>query len=418
VTAFRDAALIAAACLLMRIAVPIYAQDASAIDPAAPATTTEAPRPIFEIYGFVEADAIADFDQNNPDWFDSNRPTKLPAFSHEFGQDGHFYLSPRQSRFGVASTFPTPSGDVTATFEFDMVGTGSDAGITTIRLRHAWGQWKQIGGGQTYSEFMDADVYPNRLDVWGPNGMPTSRNPQIFWEPYRNGDSNLRIAIENPGATADGGIFANWLELQHVKPRSPMPDFTGHYRRAAAWGYIQVGSVVEYIAYDDLLAHDPFNVSGHAWGWGGSLSSNVHVGANDLLRLQAVYGHAIENYLNDAPIDVGVKLNPSNSPAPIVGEALPVFSMVAYLEHNWTKGWSTSAGYSRVDVRNSSGQAPSAFRLGQYATANLLCTPAENFTIGGELQWAQRRNFSDGWTANDYRLEFSLKYTFSYKLRG
>ena len=42
-----------------------------------------------------------------------------------------------------------------------MFGTGKDAGLTTIRLRHAWGQWKHIGGGQTNSAFMDVDIFPN-----------------------------------------------------------------------------------------------------------------------------------------------------------------------------------------------------------------------------------------------------------------
>jgi len=35
--------------------------------------------------------------------------------------------------------------------------------------------------------------------------------------------------------------------------------------------------------------------------------------------------------------------------------------------------------------------------------------------MGGELQWAERRNFSDGWTANDYRCDFSFNYLFSVK---
>ena len=50
------------------------------------------------------------------------------------------------------------------------------------------------------------------------------------------------------------------------------------------------------------------------------------------------------------------------------------------------------------------------------ATANLRWTRPQNVMIGGEFQWAQRRNFSDGWIFNDYRVEFSFKYSFSYTL--
>ena len=34
--------------------------------------------PSVEIYGFGQADAIADFNQNNPDWYDTVRPSRLP----------------------------------------------------------------------------------------------------------------------------------------------------------------------------------------------------------------------------------------------------------------------------------------------------------------------------------------------------
>ncbi len=393
---------------------PVSDQPTTADGQPAPAVSP----PTLEIYGFVEADAIVDIERNNPDWYDTNRPSDLPDFAHEFGQDGHFYLSPRQSRFGVKGTLPTSAGDVQATIEFDMLGTGADAGLTTFRLRHAWGQWKSVGAGQTYSQFMDPDIYPDRFEPWGPNGMVTSRNPQIFWQPYRQGDSNLTVAIENPGVAADGGLFADRIDLPDVAARFPMPDFTGHYRQATSWGYVQVAGVLLYVAYDDVLPHDPLHLSGHIWGEGVNLSSNVKVGPHDRFRLQAVYGHGIEDYLNDAPVDVGIKLNPGNPLTPFVGQSLPVFSMVTYLDHFWSEAWETSAGYSMVDVSNSSGELPSAFRMGLYATANLRYMPVRNLTIGGEFQWAQRRNFSDGWVSNDYRIDFSFKYNFSYKIGG
>ena len=50
-----------------------------------------------EIYGFGQADAIADFNQNNPDWYNTVRPSRLPKYENEFGQDGHFYLSTRKN---------------------------------------------------------------------------------------------------------------------------------------------------------------------------------------------------------------------------------------------------------------------------------------------------------------------------------
>ncbi len=80
--------------------------------------------------------------------------------------------------------------------------------------------------------------------------------------------------------------------------------------------------------------------------------------------------------------------------------------------------WSTSAGYSRVDISNSDLQAANAYKNGQYASFNLLATPVKNVMMGGEFQWAHRENFSDGFSVNDVRLQFSFKYSFGYKIGG
>ncbi len=282
-----------------------------------------------EVYGFGQADAIADFKQNDPNWYDVNRATKLPAFENQFGDNGRFYLSPRQSRFGVKGSLPTADGDVKGQFEFDMFGVGRDAGLTTIRLRHAWGQWKHIGAGQTNSQFMDVDVFPNILDYWGPIGMLFFRNTQVFYEFVNDDKWQGAAAIEAPGASADAGNYADRVELQNVKPRFPLPDFTGHIRAKAKFGYLQLGGILRKISYDDLL-QDQFDLSGSVTGWGISISSNVNATKSDVLRLQYVYGHGIQNYFNDAPVDVGVKNNFNDPVTPVVGEALPIQGLVIY----------------------------------------------------------------------------------------
>jgi hypothetical protein len=382
-------------------------------------------QPELEIYGFGQADAIVDFEQNNPDWYDVLRPSKLPAFHHEFGNDGHFYLSPRQSRFGAKATLPTSDGDVFAQFEFDMFGVGNFAGETTIRLRHAYGQWKKIGAGLTNSEFMDVDVFPNVLDYWGPNGMLFFRNTQVYYEFYKSGDSNGRVAIENPGASGDSGVLTNRFEFNNnnIRGRFPAPDLTGHYRLATPYGYAQIGGALRYMAHDDLLPNDPFDLNGHNYGYGISFSGAIKNGVTpnytaNTLHLQFIWGRGVENYFNDAPIDVGAEPNPGNTVRPVIGEALRDIGMVAYLDHYWSEKFSSTVGYSRVSIDNSELQLPAAYRLGQYSTANLLWYPVKNVMMGGEFQWIERRNFSDGFKSHDTRLQFSLRYSFSGKVIG
>ena len=90
-------------------------------------------------------------------------------------------------------------------------------------------------------------------------------------------------------------------------------------------------------------------------------------------------------------------------------------SFIAYLDHNWNKRWSSSVGYSMMDVDNSNGQAADAYRRGHYASGNLLYYPCENVMIGGEFIWGRRENFLDGFKSDDFRIQFSFKYNFSKK---
>ena len=81
-----------------------------------------------------------DFNQVDPNWADTLRPSKLPSSENQFGNDGRFGLSAKQSRLGVRAELPTANGPIKTQFEFDLYGTGPDAGQTTIRFRHGWGQ--------------------------------------------------------------------------------------------------------------------------------------------------------------------------------------------------------------------------------------------------------------------------------------
>lgn len=372
---------------------------------AAPALAQEKPRG--ELYGFAMLDMGYDFKQIDPAWFDVVRPTKLPSFNEEFGKDGNTYAGVRQSRLGVKGYFPTDLGEVKTIFEFEMFGVGPDAGQTTIRLRHAWGELGHWGAGQSWSPFMDIDVFPNSIEYWGPNGMAFFRNVQIRWMPLQ-GDNAVSVALERPGASGDLGNYDAVLS-DRLRGRFQYPDLSANYRMTRTWGHVQIAGIVREMKWDDV-SPGVLDLSGSAVGWGVNLSTNVKF-ADDVLRASVVYGEGVENYMNDATVDVGIKTD-------LTGETLPVLGVVAFLDHSWSKKWTSSIGYSRLDIDNSSGQTASAFKTGQYALVNLLHTPVPGMMYGAEFQWGQRENNSDGWSVNDYRLQFSFKYNFSFKFGG
>jgi len=322
------------------------AQDApaDATAPAAAKAQASGPaKPSFEIYGFTMLDVGHDFKQIHPDWYDTMRVTRLPAVENEFGSDHHAFASVRQSRLGVRSSTPTDLGELKTTFEFELFGTGVDSGQTTFRLRHAYGELGAFGAGQYWSPFMDPDVFPNSLEYWGPTGMVFFRNVHFRWMPVR-GEHSMTLALERPGASGDQGIYADRIELSGITARFPVPDFSAAYKYTQDWGYVRAAGMLRVIKWDDSL-DDGLDLSGDATGWGLNLSSNLKPTKNDTIRLQFVFGEGIQNYMNDSPVDIGIVNNFSNPVTPILGEAIPIIGIVAFLDHNWNEKMSSAFGY-------------------------------------------------------------------------
>jgi len=370
-----------------------------------------------EIYGFAMLDIGHDFKQIDPDWYDTLRVTKLPSVPDQFGKDNSSFAGVRQSRLGVKTSTPTKLGDLKTIFEFELFGTGVDSGQTTFRLRHAWGELGHFAAGQYWSPFTDPDAFPNQLEYWGPTGLAWYRNVQFRWTPVTNDHSILMFALERPGASGDQGVYGDRIELQNITARFPVPDFTAAYKSTQKWGYARVAGQLRWIKWDDTL-NDKFDLSGSATGWGLNFSTNLNVGTNDVIRGAFVVGAGIQNSMNDAPVDIGIQNNFSNPVTPIVGKALPMTAMSLFVDHTWNAKFSSAVGYSREDMDNTDGQAAAAFKAGQYALGNLLYTPVPNVMVGGELQWGRRTNFSDGFSSDGLKLQFSFKYNFSYKIGG
>jgi len=375
----------------------------------------EKEHPRYDLYGFVMLDFGYDFGQNDPNWFDTMRPTKLPSFTNQFGRDGRLYTGVRQTRVGIKAYFPTPLGELKTIWEWELFGVGVDAGQTTFRLRHAWGELKHVGAGQTWSPFMDPDVFPNSLEYWGPSGMVFFRNVQVRWMPINDGNHQVWVALERPGATADEGLLTGRIELSGVQARFPSPDLSARVRWGGERDYLQIAGIGRYIAWDDLHSSATLNLGGHVWGWGVNASSNVGFSKKDVLRMQVVYGHGIENYMNDTPADVAPVLNPGHPRTPVTGTPLPVLGVVGFYDRYWSDRWSTSLGYSLARIDNVALQAASEFHKGQYGLINLLFYPTKNVMMGSEFQWGRRDNFRDGFSFDDYRVQLGFRYNFDYK---
>ena len=368
----------------------------------------------FDIYGFVMADTIYDFRRVDPDWNDTLRVSTIPTQEGQYGQDGEFVFSVRQSRLGFAADYDTSMGKVSALLEAELFGTGGDAGQTTPRLRHAWVTLDNFGMGQYWSNFMDADVFPNTIDYWGPTGMVFYRNQQMRYT-FPFSSSEFSIALENPDTALTVGKFRDEcsdLDGENcdsvlddvIKKYNDIPDLTLRYRSDNDWGHWQLAGIARKLGYERLDTGEKDD----EFGWGVNASTVINTFGQDKLKLQLVYGEGIGNYMNDG----GVDLAPANNQR--VGntaEAVPLLGVVAYYDHYWNDQWSTSVGWSGIFLDTTKGQAGGEFEEGQIAQINLLHYPMDGVMIGGELLWGERVDVSgdDGY---DVRAQLSLKVNF------
>lgn len=358
------------------------------------------------LYGFIQLDAFANTDRVEPDWVDVVRPSTLATSNNPgaFGGGGEFGMSIRASQFGAKGQFEAGEHDLKTWFEFDLLETGNKAGETGLHIRHAWGEWGNIGAGQTHSSFMDIGIFPANLEYWGPPGMVFNRNPQIRYT-QRFEDSRFAVGLEQQNRGIDAGIFTEISPDfgMNVQAKSVLPDLTTHYRAEHDRGHWQVAGVLRELRYETrgTPGNDP---SGSDLGWGVNLSTAFKTTERDTLKLQLVFGEGIASYMNDG----GSNIAPQDGE----GEAVGSTGLVACYEHKWAEQWTSAFCYSFNDMDNTNQQSDDAFSKGEYATASLMHTPNEHIRYAVEFYWFERED-KNGATGDSSRLQFTIQWDFS-----
>jgi len=371
-----------------------------------------------ELYGFVQLDAIQDFDRVNPNWDATLRPSRIPTTKGEFGSDGQSVFSVRQSRLGAKATGMLAGKPYEAKFEFDIYGVGVDEGQTTMRVRHAYASWGPFLAGQTNSLFMDGDIFPNVVDYWGPAGMVFFRTPQLRWTFWNKSGWKAAIAVEHATNDIDTGNLRLIDEsiASSIANDEKVPDVTAQVRYSGDWGHVQLAGILRRVGYDTIGTVDN-QPKGHQTGWGVDFTGSFKV-ALATFKLGAVYGRGIASYMNDGGMDLGPNVAVIPRPGTLVlvpsAEPVKLFGMMAYVDLNWSKQWTSSLGYSYDVVDNTSFQTATAFHRGQYASINLLWHPADNVFTGGELLWGKRTD-NDHNSGTDLRFQYSFHWDFSSK---
>jgi len=164
-------------------------------------------------------------------------------------------VSIRPTRLSLDFRVPSSKlGEVRFYLEGDLFGTNA----TTPRLRHAYAQVRNILIGQTFSNFMDPDAFPDTLDFQGPNGMVSIRNPQLRYGFALSPSTTFYVSVEKP--SSDVTFKTPQFSAQ---PNAPSPDGAIRLRQEFERGHFQVAGIFRSIA-----ASLPDGKSDSVFGWG------------------------------------------------------------------------------------------------------------------------------------------------------
>jgi DcaP outer membrane protein len=350
---------------------------------------------ILKIGGYFKSDFIYDLKPaGNPDSFiPSSFPIPQPI------NINNTTVSIRPTRLSLDFRVPyTQVGEVRFYVEGDFFGTTA----TTPRLRHAYAQARNLLIGQTFTNFMDPDAFPDGLDFQGPNGMVSLRNPQFRYGFALSPRTTLHISVEKPSSDV---IFKTAQFTS--QPEAPAPDGAIRFRQEFERGHFQVAALFRSIGA--FVPAAPIQKTDSVFGWGINTSLGLETFGRDNLIFAVAAGHGISRYIQDTS-GLGIDAEPASGVTTHL-VATPAVGVEAAYQHYWYKRLRSSAIYSYAAVNNTDLAAPTTYNHATYTGANLIWNPGGSLNVGAEFLygWTMQQN---GQSANAPRIQFSAKYSF------
>jgi hypothetical protein len=354
---------------------------------------------MFKIGGSARIDAITDFHNNgNPNLF---IPSSIPV-QGEPGWDGRerSTLEAKGTRLSFEFRRPVPFDDTLRIYtEYDFFDNSTSSSMS-FRVRHFYGQAWNFLIGQTFSAFMDPDVFPDTVDYQGPNGIVNRRQPQIrYTHPIYQGASKVLgfASVEQP----DSQIDTSTDEFQPgASTVTRIPDTVVGLRWEGEAGHLQATGLFREISFET-----DGGPRKNVFGWGASLSGELNVFKDDNFSLQATYGEGVARYINDlGGEDLDAALDDHGRLV-----AIPVFAAMGGYTHQWNKQWRStiSGGYVHSDSPDTLG--PFALDNTIYASGNLVWHPTSSFRMGLEYLYGRKETI-DGSERDAHRIDFVIRY--------
>jgi hypothetical protein len=295
----------------------------------------------------------------------------------EAGRDSRTTISASPSRMETDFRTPTPMGPLRAYVSGDFAGSNR-----TYRLRHAFGQWRSVLIGQTWSTFSDPEAEPDGLDFEGLNAISLFRQPIIRWTKPLNERVELALAIENPSPDITGASGVNQVPDVIARLR-----FQKRSTSAEDDGHTQAAFLIRQVRGTPF---DQTNTILSTSGVGVHVSGRLHAPwqKRDLIKFASAAGTGIGRYITDLGSEGGQ--DAVYDPARNSLRSLPVYSGYVGYEHWWTTTLRSTGTFGLVFVDNLDIQSEDSLRRTNRASFNLAWSPIRSVDLIAELLSGQR----------------------------
>ena len=366
--------------------------------------------------GLVRMTSINSFDAIGTE--DRFVTSSIPVEGTEDAREGaRTTYSTRPSRFNLDLRTPTGVGAMRAFIEADFAGAAGTA--TVFRLRHAYGQWRKLTVGQTWSTFSDPEAEPIGIDREGLNAISLLRQAQFRWTQPLGERLALTFSAENPSpdiSTASGGPVPGVNQVPDIVARlrwtpggKTIVQGPLHWRqdRFGDDGHVQLAFLFRQIRAE----FDPgatLSTAGAGLHYSGRITSPWQADRDRILFALAG-GWGIGRYITDLG-SVGGQ-DAVYDPETNTLEAIPVLSGYVGYEHRWIPALRSTATWGTVYVDNPDIQAGVALHRTDRATLNLLWSPIPRIDLVTEFLWGRRID-KDGGRGQARQLQIGTTFRF------
>jgi hypothetical protein len=341
--------------------------------------------------GYVKVDFIQDF-SGLGDAYDFKTSTIPVEGSPGADQTGRTTIHARETRFNLDLRSNGTGGHHFRAFvEGDFFGDNN-----AFRLRHGYGEFGPLLGGQTWSTFQDISARGLTIDFEGPDGEVFVRQAMIRFTHRFNANWTVAIAAENPTPqfAVPSGLSGS--------ARASVPDIPGFVRYQRGAGHVQVAGLIRQLRFDSSseTADDVTTP-----GWGTNATFVLPLKAGYQLLGQFAIGEGTGRYIEGLS---GQNLDAVLSPSGTIQGVRTQSANIGYI-HRWSATVKSGMSFSTSSVEDDAGLPTTTIDRLSDARGNIVWTPYRLVDIGGELLWGRRRN-KDGTSGDAWRFQFAVIY--------